>query len=754
MSEGRLNVDSFTGAFIARRMGSKTCLLTTLITSDGNEQLVRLIQRKAGKSSKKRMAQKQRDSLLLGLKHPAIEIYRGELDHEGKKYDVFDAPELLAEDRLSERITPAILTDRLLDILPALEEMHAAGLVHGALDRSAIRTTQERRLIITGMDTAYLSDQTDIDLQALATYCANSLGAVPGIPVEVFLKTGSRRINRRLCSAIQGAFGEPGYDRVSSIGEFHDLIVGKTKPGPVLQPPILTENLEYASSEEDTSMEPTWALPLAPEITPTGIGLIAACALAILAVPYYNAGDLNPDTAAEVTGELTSSEVAEPTLVARIVNAEIDSSADEVSPQPVAAFDDTYFEKTWLSMLTPVSRAETSQTPEEALVSLQYDLETEMALFKAQTSTWIAPVPEVIENIVQDEAENLAQDVSEVLVRDVSVNLVYEVSETQSFTDTWQTASVTPSAVEPIVAEPVTPERVSGRVLSTSELTSLVGNAAAKAPANPAPVEVKLTASKPAEIEAPVSADVQAIASVSPQKLADAKSAVFPAAGQPFRDCADCPDMLFLPAISGSTGQIAMAMTEATVSQYRAFIDETGGLLSTQTGAGNRNAFDPGFEQTDTHPVTYVSLEDAQSYAAWLSKKTGQTYRLPTIDEWKQAASRHVDFSQRTSKQCELTNGADAALSVELTKRLLARCSDDFKATAPVRSFPANKNGLYDMIGNVAEWTSSPEGTDLHITKGGSWMSYGTELSDEPVTVERKGARVGEVGFRLVREIN
>ena len=303
----------------------------------------------------------------------------------------------------------------------------------------------------------------------------------------------------------------------------------------------------------------------------------------------------------------------------------------------------------------------------------------------------------------------------------------------------------------------MTPERVSGRVLSTSELTSLVGNAAAKAPANPAPVEVKLTASKPAEIEAPVSADVQAIAPASPQKLAetiDTKAAVFPAAGQPFRDCADCPDMLFLPAISGSKGQIAMAMTETTVSQYRAFIDETGGLLSTQTGAGNRNAFDPGFEQTDTHPVTYVSLEDAQSYAAWLSKKTGQTYRLPTIDEWKQAASRHVDFSQRTSKQCELTNGADAALSVELTKRLSARCSDDFKATAPVRSFPANKNGLYDMIGNVAEWTSSPEGTDLHITKGGSWMSYGTELSYEPVTVERKGARVGEVGFRLVREID
>jgi len=57
------------------------------------------------------------------------------------------------------------------------------------------------------------------------------------------------------------------------------------------------------------------------------------------------------------------------------------------------------------------------------------------------------------------------------------------------------------------------------------------------------------------------------------------------------------------------------------------------------------------------------------------------------------------------------------------------------------------------MIGNVAEWTASPDGTKLNISKGGSWMSHGAELSPETRKIERSGARLGDVGFRLVREI-
>ena len=101
----------------------------------------------------------------------------------------------------------------------------------------------------------------------------------------------------------------------------------------------------------------------------------------------------------------------------------------------------------------------------------------------------------------------------------------------------------------------------------------------------------------------------------------------------------------------------------------------------------------------DDHPVVHVAHEDAASYAAWAGK------RLPTEIEWEYAARGGLD-------------GADYAWGSQLAPEgaMLAnywqgdfphenRMLDGWERTSPVRSYLANGYGLYDMIGNVWEWT-------------------------------------------------
>ena len=100
--------------------------------------------------------------------------------------------------------------------------------------------------------------------------------------------------------------------------------------------------------------------------------------------------------------------------------------------------------------------------------------------------------------------------------------------------------------------------------------------------------------------------------------------------GDVFRDCADCPEMVVL---AGDV--LAMGRYEVTVGEYRAFASATGGgagdgCITLGDGDSWRN---PGFRQTDRHPVTCVSWDDAQAYVSWLSRTTGATYRLPSESE-------------------------------------------------------------------------------------------------------------------------
>ena len=128
---------------------------------------------------------------------------------------------------------------------------------------------------------------------------------------------------------------------------------------------------------------------------------------------------------------------------------------------------------------------------------------------------------------------------------------------------------------------------------------------------------------------------------------------------------------------------------------------------------------DPGFPQTDDHPVTCIRLADARAYAAWLTRITGSTYRLPTEAEWDRAArASRVGCSQTRT---------------------------GVRGTCPVGSYGQNFARVADMLGNVWEWTD--EGT----LRGGGW--------DTPRADLHVGARADPehvfrftVGFRIVRE--
>jgi formylglycine-generating enzyme required for sulfatase activity/tRNA A-37 threonylcarbamoyl transferase component Bud32 len=243
--------------------------------------------------------------------------------------------------------------------------------------------------------------------------------------------------------------------------------------------------------------------------------------------------------------------------------------------------------------------------------------------------------------------------------------------------------------------------------------------------------------------------------------------------GSVFRDCATCPEMMVLPPgrfMQGSAATradqiiadeprrrvtidyaLAVGRYEITRGQYGRFVAETGhkaagcsiydGSWKTDADRGWQS---PGFEQTDTHPVTCVSWNDAEAYVHWLSEKTGHPYRLLSASEWEYAALAGKPPADSEagdpSGACQAANVADRSAGAAYPGWRTFDCRDDFVHTAPVGSFRANAFGLYDMIGNVFEWVTDcwndndanapvdgsawMEGDcGRHILRGGSWFT-------------------------------
>ncbi|MDH6233807.1 formylglycine-generating enzyme required for sulfatase activity [Mesorhizobium soli] len=118
---------------------------------------------------------------------------------------------------------------------------------------------------------------------------------------------------------------------------------------------------------------------------------------------------------------------------------------------------------------------------------------------------------------------------------------------------------------------------------------------------------------------------------------------------------------------------------------------------------GACEAPDSAVDRIGNLPATGVSFRDASAYAQWLSGRTGQSWRLPTDEEWAFAAA------ERFSEEVLDKDGGSDAIA-----RWLARYRSESEAARgrdpepkPQGHFGANSNGLYDVGGNVWEWTTT-----------------------------------------------
>jgi serine/threonine protein kinase/formylglycine-generating enzyme required for sulfatase activity len=175
---------------------------------------------------------------------------------------------------------------------------------------------------------------------------------------------------------------------------------------------------------------------------------------------------------------------------------------------------------------------------------------------------------------------------------------------------------------------------------------------------------------------------------------------------------------------------------EVTRGQFAQFVNATGFRTLAETAPGGIRLDngesptkwepdkkytwrEPGFSQEDDHPVVQIAWKDAIAFCDWLSRKEGKVYRLPTEAEWEYACragtqTRHY-YGGDLDDTTQIANVADAAAKAVFPRwKESVKASDGYVYTSPVGHFLPNSFGLYDMIGNAAEWCSDRYAADYY----------------------------------------
>lgn len=256
--------------------------------------------------------------------------------------------------------------------------------------------------------------------------------------------------------------------------------------------------------------------------------------------------------------------------------------------------------------------------------------------------------------------------------------------------------------------------------------------------------------------------------------------AVEPAVLESFRECATCPEMVALPAGAFTMGAregepwadkqeegprrlveisaFALSATEITFAQWEACLADG--------GCRGHRPEDEGWGR-GARPVIHVSRHDAEAFADWLNSKVdGAPYRLPSEAEWEYAARAETKtpfwFGGAITPEDANYNTAYAYGG--------GPKSEPLWRTAPVKSYPPNPWGLYEMTGNVWEWTAdcwhwsyrgapidgSPRRTgdcDEAPMRGGSYDERPFHLRSANRLYLPAKRRKREIGFRIARDL-
>lgn len=281
------------------------------------------------------------------------------------------------------------------------------------------------------------------------------------------------------------------------------------------------------------------------------------------------------------------------------------------------------------------------------------------------------------------------------------------------------------------------------------------------------PPLVTVVAAKPAELAPsplPETAPVTEKPADTAEQDVSSTSVVAPRQqGDVIRDCANCPELVVVSAGSftkaGEAGSaattidhdFAIGRNDITFDDWDRCVDD---------GACKAIADDAGWGR-GSRPLIFVSFDEATTqYLPWLSRLSGKEYRLPTKDEWQYAAFGGAGAAETkgqigdASQDCFNANGPAAG-----------NCPDTYNGTAPVGSFTPNALGLYDMKGNVWEWSAdcwrpfsytpnaSSDTCDKRVVLGGAWSTDRSEVNGQAAAWEKSSRKANSIGFRAVRSL-
>ena len=239
---------------------------------------------------------------------------------------------------------------------------------------------------------------------------------------------------------------------------------------------------------------------------------------------------------------------------------------------------------------------------------------------------------------------------------------------------------------------------------------------------------------------------------------------------------------------AGEVGAFSIDIHEVTNAQYAAFVAATGYVtVAERPGPDGRPLGAAVFDRAaggwrldstanwrapegagssivgrDRYPVVAVAYEDAEAYARWAGR------RLPTENEWEFAMRGGAPAPADISAEAFDTEGRPIANTWQGVFPIQDSGADNYRGLAPVGCFPPNSRGLYDMIGNVWEWTSDRyegpaprdvaerEAAESRVLKGGSHLcarNFCSRFRSGSRQPGDAGLGMSHIGFRTVGDI-